>query len=837
MIDDLRYGIRRMLQGRAWTALVTVSLALGIGANTALFSLVEAVVLRDLPVEDPDRLVYLNWQSGPNAMYVHLTGNSDVDKATGLRESTSFSTLTFERVRSQSRTLSEVFAFAPWDESNLQVDRYAEIANGQFVSGNYFAALGVRGIRGRALTIDDDRAGAAPAVVISDALWQRRFERDPAAIGKTLTLNRMPFTIVGITPEGFTGASGFSFTADFSIPLAFESQLFPDDQNAQPYSWWLSIIGRTNAGVTPEQVQAELERVFQAAALDGWNAAAARSSRSSEPRDVPHLQVLDGSSGLADQVRNISQLMTGFTAIVGVLLLLVCVNVANLVLARAAGRQREIGVRLAIGASRARLVRLLLAESLVLCILAGTLGILLAAWGIDLLALFVSQTNGIAIDLRLDLRVLVFAFLISLFAGAASGIAPALRATRSDVAGAVRQNAATLLGQRSRLNRLLLVSQLALSIVLLVVAGLLVRSVNQMQRIDIGFDSDNLLLFDLNPEAVGYDEARTVLLYEEIIRRLEALPGIQAATTSDYPFVSGSGSGAPIHVQGSELRPNDGLIRRLKIRSNFMQTMGVPVLAGRDLSPRDDQSAPAVALVNETLARSFFPGANPVGRRFGFGRAERSGDIEIVGVVKDARIDEVRTENPPAVYLPYLQRIHGSATFELRTQVAPLTLVPSVRDILRQVAPDVPVVRFRTQQQQVRSGFASERVLARTSTFFSTIAMLLACIGLYGVMSYNVSRRTSEIAIRMALGARRNGVVWLVLREVVLLLSIGVTLGLLCARAVTRTVGAMLYDLSPDDPLTITAAVLVLLAVGVLAGYLPARRAANVNPWVALRQD
>jgi predicted permease len=268
-----------------------------------------------------------------------------------------------------------------------------------------------------------------------------------------------------------------------------------------------------------------------------------------------------------------------------------------------------------------------------------------------------------------------------------------------------------------------------------------------------------------------------------------------------------------------------------------MQTMGVAVLQGRDLTPGDDQSAPAVALINETLARSFFPGANPIGRRFGFGPAERNGDIEIVGVVRDARIDEVRTENPPTVYLPYLQRVHGSATFELRTHAAPLTRVASVQDVLRQVAPDVPVVRFRTQHQQVRSGFATERILARTSAFFSTIALLLACIGLYGMMSYNVARRTSEIAIRMALGARRDGVVWLVLREVVLLLSTGVALGLLGARALTPTIGALLYGLSPNDPLTITIAVLLLVAVGVLAGYLPARRAANVNPWVALRLD
>jgi predicted permease len=837
MLQDLRYGIRRMVQGRTWTAIVILSLALGISANTALFSLVEAVLLRDLPVEDADRLVYFNWVSGPNVPFINLNGNSDRDEATGLLQSTSFSLLTFERIAAQTRTLSDVFAFAPMSHANLRVGSYAEIASGQLVSGNYFEALGLQGIRGRPLDESDHRPAAAPAVVISDNLWQRRFQRDPAAIGQTLFLNGMPFTIVGVTPAGFTGALGFSFASDFAIPLSQQSRFYPDDEKAEAWTWWLCIMGRLQPGVQAADAERELERVFQNAALDGWNAAPRRGAEISKARDVPQLQLLDGSGGLKDDVRYIAQLMMTFAVIVGILMLIVCVNVANLVLARATNRQRELGVRLAIGASRARLVRLLLTENLVLCLAAGIVGVVLAGWAIDLLMVFVSRSNGVAIELGLNLRVVGFAFLAALLTGTLVGIAPALRSTRLDMMEQVKQNAANVIGARSPLTRVLLVSQLALSLVLLVTAGLLSRSVGQMRRVDVGFNTNNLLLFDISPEAAGYDQTRMIALYEEIIRRVEALPGVRAATTSDYPLVSGSGSGNSIHVQGSDLRPNDGRIRRLKVRSNFMRTMELPVVAGRELTPRDDQNAPRVALINETLARSFFPNASPVGARFGFGAAERSGDIEIVGVVKDALIDEVRTENEPTVYLPYLQRVHGTATFEVRTAGAPLRLAPAIQAIMRSAAPELPVTGFRTQQQQVETGFASEQVLARASTFFSTIALLLACIGLYGMMSYNVARRTSEIAIRVALGARRTGVLWLVLREVVLLMVVGIGIGLAAALSATRIIASMLYNLAPNDPLTIALAVVLLVAVGALAAYVPARRAARVDPWVALRYE
>jgi predicted permease len=494
-------------------------------------------------------------------------------------------------------------------------------------------------------------------------------------------------------------------------------------------------------------------------------------------------------------------------------------------------------VRRAIGASRTRLVRLLLTENLLLCLMAGGLALLCAAWGIDLVELFVSQTVGTTVDLRVDLRAFGFAIVISLLTGAAVGLAPALQATRLDIATHMRQAAPSVLGKRSRLSQPLLVAQLALSLVLLVAAGLLGQSVRKMQRFDVGFDTRNLLLFSLDPESVGYDDSRTIALYEQLIERLEAMPGVSSATTSEYPLVSGSGSGNSIHVQGSSLRPNQGRIRRMKIRANFLQAMGVPVVQGRDLTPRDNQSAPQVALINQTLARQFFPNVNPVGRRFGFGSAERSGDIEIVGVVRDAAIDKIRRETPPTVFVSYLQRVHGAGTIIVRTTAAPLQFVPAIQEMVRQVAPDVPAIGFHTQQQQVRTSFITERALANTSTLFSAIALLLACIGLYGMMSYNVARRSSEIAIRMALGARRDGVVWLVLREVVALIAIGVAIGLAAAFAVTRTFAALLYELTPNDPRTIAAAVFLLCLVGVLAGYLPARRAARVDPWTALRYE
>jgi predicted permease len=533
MLQDFRYAIRRMWQGRAWSAMVVLSCALGIGASAAMFSLVEAVLLRDLEVERPDELVYLNWYSGPNGLYQFLSGNSDSDE-TGRKQSTSFSTLTFEQIKQQTRTLAHVFAFAPLREANIRVDDLAEIADGQFVSGNYFSSLRLLGLRGRPLLESDDQLAATPAAVISDRYWQQRFRRNPNAIGQTLHVNGIAFTIVGITPPGFAGAHGYSYVPDFSIPLAFEARMFPDDEHSRPWSWWLRIMGRLSPDVTRAQAQSELEPLIQHTALQGWNVAPARAQSRNQTRDLPHLQVLDGSRGLADQVRNITQMMTSLAAIVGLLMLIVCVNVANLMLAQAANRQREFGVRLALGASRQRLVRLLLTETAVLCGAAVLLGVLLAAWGIDVLALVVSKANGTSVDLRLDLRVLAFAVVSALMAGAAFGLTPALRATGIDVVTQVKEGASNVLGRRSPVTRILVVAQLALSLALLVGAGLLVQSVRGLRRVDVGFDANNLLLFELNPEAVGYDEQRSVALYEDVIRRIETLPGVTAATSSEY---------------------------------------------------------------------------------------------------------------------------------------------------------------------------------------------------------------------------------------------------------------------------------------------------------------
>lgn len=838
MIQDLQYGMRRLLQSKTWTFAVVASLALGIGVSTTLFSLIEAVLLRELPVPRPDELVYLSWHSGPRGMHVNLTGNSATDPATGLHQSTSFSTLAYEQMRDRNRTLASIFAFAPLSEAHVRLQDRSEIVNGQFVSGNYFQALELAEIRGRAISPSDDTPAAEPTIVISDAFWSRNFARDPRAIGATLVVDGMTFTIVGITPPSFTGTLGYHYAADFSIPLSFEPRLRPDDENDQPWSWWLSVMGRLAPASHAATSQIELQRVFEASAREGWMAAPASRRGDVGSPDTPQLQLLAGHRGLADQVRDISQLIVVLAAIAGILMLVVSINVANLVLTRTADRDREIGVRLVLGAQRSRLFGLLLAESFLIALFAGTAGVLLTLWGIDLLELFIAEINRMRIDLRVDVTILAFAGLVTILATAAIGTLPALRASRLDMSSAARNVSGTLDVRRFRLGRTLLVAQLATSLVLIVTAGLLVRSVRGMQGIDVGFNARNVLLFDMNPEAAGYTEARLSLLYEQLVESLESIPGVHGVTVGDYPLVSERGSGNRIAVLGSDMRPDEGAVRRLKVRSNFMDVLGIPMLQGRGLTPEDGHGTPAVAVVNETLARRFLPrGVGAVGSRFDFGNGPSRGAIEIVGVVQDAAVGGVRSEIPPTVYLPYRQHVPDKVTFALRTQGSPLQLAPSVRETVRQLAPELPLLGMRTQYQQVRAGFARERILANAASFFAVISLLIACVGLYGIIAHSVYRRTREIGVRMALGARQYNIVWLVLRETVVVLGLAGLVGGIAALLFARTLSTLLYGVTPYDPMTLAMAIMALAATGVLAGYLPARRAMRVEPLVAIRHD
>lgn len=844
--QDLRYGVRMLLRSRAFTAIAVLSLALGIGANTALFSLVDAVLLKTLPVKKPNELVLFNWLGGPRGLSRGIMGSTKTDPATGMRTSTSFSYLTFERFRDNNDTLSDVFAFAPLHQLNVSVDGQPEIATGQLVSGGYYPGLGVRATMGRTIAPDDDKAGAQPVAVITHRYWQHRFGQDPEAVGKTVNINNVSFTIVGITPSEFMGASQVGWSPDLSIPFSMQPQVSPHDASLNgPWFWWLQIMGRLNPGVTTEQAAASFESIFQQSAQEGWDAALARfppqgQAQNSAPRDVPSLRGASGSQGMTELRSAYSQPLTILMAIVGFVLLIACANVANLLLARAATRQKEIAVRLALGASRWRLVRQLLTESLLLAIFGGAAGVLFAYLGKDMLLTLRPWGGGaLGVDLKIDLPVLGFTIAVSLATGLLFGLAPALRATKVDLTPALKDNARSVTGgSRSLLTKSLIIVQVAMSLVLLVGAGLFVRTLRNLQNVDLGFNRENLLLFNVEPGLNGYDRPNMAQLYRRMTERLEAVPGVRSATVSLIPLLSGQAQTRGIDVQGHASQPNDNNDAKVNtVGAHFFETIEMPILLGRGLSARDEETSPRVAVINQMMARKYFGDENPLGRRFGFGGPETSGQIEIIGVTRDAKYTDMRSQTEPTVYLPYLQSIPRQATFIVRTSGDASAMTASIREAVHEVDTNLPLFGIKTQSQQADESLVQERLFATLSSFFGVLALLLACIGLYGVMSYGVARRTNEIGIRMALGATATRVTRMVMRETMLVVGIGVAIGLGAAVATTRLVAAMLFGLAPTDPLTVSLAVLLMLGVAALAGYIPARRAARVDPMIALRYE
>ena len=845
--QDLRYGLRMLLKSKGFTLVAVLSLALGIGANTALFTLIDAVLLKMLPVERPNELVLLSWISGPRLKAWSSDGRISTDPASGLRTSTSFSYLAFERIRDNNEALSAVFAFAPLSQLNVSVAGQPEIAAGQLVSGGYYTGLGVKPMLGRTITNYDDKAGASPVAVITHRYWQRRFAQDAQIAGKTVIVNNVPFTIVGVTPPEFFGALQVGESADLSIPMAMQPQMSSDHQSglSTPWSWWLQIMGRLNPGVTAEQAAASFESTFQQSAEEGWAGAltrfpSQRQAQSGAPRDVPRLRASSGSQGLTELRREYSQPLTILMVIVGLVLLIACANVANLLLARAAVRQKEIAVRLTIGASRWRLIRQLLTESVLLAILGGSVGVAFAYWGKDLLLLLRPWGGGeLALDLKLDVRVLGFTIAVSLATGLLFGLAPALRATRVDLTPALKDNSRSVVGgSRSLLNKSLIVVQVAVSLVLVVGAGLFVRTLRNLENVDVGFNRENLLLFSIDPGLSGYDNTQIAQLYRRITERLEAVPGVRSATMSMVPLLSGMARTSGVSVEGHTSQDGEsGDAKVNNVGTSFFETMEIPILLGRGLSQRDDELAPKIAVVNQMMARKYFGDDNPIGGRFGFGGPPTAGQIEIIGVARDASYTGLRDQTEPTVYLPYLQSPPRWATFVVRTSGNIASMSSSIRDAVREVDSNLPLFAMKTQSQQIDESLVQERLFASLSSFFGALALALACIGLYGVMSYGVARRTNEIGVRMALGATGSRVTRMVMRETMLVVLIGVVIGFGTAMATTRLVASMLFGIEPTDLGTILFAVLLMIAVAALAGYIPARRASKVDPIIALRYE
>jgi predicted permease len=847
LVRDLRVAVRVLLRTRSWTAIVLVSLALGIGANTALFTAVNGLLLQTVRVREPERLIRFNW-TGKNDMVRSSSdyGYSGGSEARNVRSTFSFET--FEQLRAASTTLTDLAAGAPMGSLNVIVNGDARLATGYEASGNYFTVLGVPASLGRVFNEDDDNVGATPVAVISYPYWKTRFAGESSVIGRAVSINGQMVTIVGVTPQDFAGIQRLgSDPPDVTVPLCFDAVFspptpLPDGKAAiprmkQPTYWWLQLVGRLKPGASIEQARANFTTVFQNTAKAGM--AQYQSSLTPEEKGlsfnrqrgdaIPELLVKSAAHGYYE-IDPQSQRSAGYLSVVVlVILLIVCANVANLLLSRATTRNREISVRLSMGATRGRLVRQLLTESVLLSSLGGALGVMVGYWSRGLLPF--------GQHAPLDWRVFGFVAGVSMLTGVVFGLVPALRATHVDLAGAMKESSRSVTGSRSVLSKGLLVLQVGMSLVLLIGAGLFLRTLENLKSVDVGFDSTNLLMFNVNPSVNRYDADRSAQIFRQVLERMAALPGVKAAALTRTTLLSGSTSTSSTWKQGqTSLTAAEEEMYMMDVSPTFFATMGIPVQRGRAFTDHDDKAAPKVAILNEAAARKLFPDGDVLGRRIG-GSFEKSNEFEVIGVVRDTKYDSVRDPGPPTMYRCVLQGPARSLNVVLRTAGDPMAMTDSVRAAMREVDPTLPIQRFTSQSEQISLRFAQERLFATAYTAFGVLALVLASIGLFGLMSYNVARRTNEIGIRMALGAQRGTVVNMVMRESMLLVSVGIALGLATALWAGRFVKTVLYGLSPNDAITMTGAVALIAMVSAFAGYLPARRASKVDPMEALRQQ
>jgi predicted permease len=842
--QDLRYSLRMLRRNPGFASVAVLLLALGIGANTALFSVVDAALLKRLPVKAPEQLVLL----------------SHTDRG---RVRDTFWVEIYERIRDEDQTLSGLMAYYPL-RLTVSVEGQAEPAiSGQLVTGNYYAVLGVNALLGRTIAPEDDQEpGAHPVCVISEGYWRRRFGRDPGVIGKTIHLSSHPFTIIGVTPPDFFGAE-IGSRMDITAPVTMREQVMPgtgrwnefgNDQLNQ-----FHVMGRLRPGATMESAQVSLGRLYQQYMADRyawesgqWTAKYWDKSYMLKER----LSVASGSQGLSTLRQQFSQSFFVLMLIVALTLLIACANVAGLLLARGVARRKEMAVRLALGAGRWRLVRQLGAESLLLAGLGGLLGLLLAWWGTRLMLPLLSQREiPLSLDLNPDLRMFGYLIAVVVLTGVLSGLVPALVATRVDLQSTLNQDAQRMSSRAGRLNfgRVFVIAQVALTMLLLVGAGLFVRSLQKLQQVDVGFSRENALVLKLEPTnsdaKLDYLPQLTAL-YDELLRRVKAIPGVEQASLVGYSPISRSewlvtgeepDHTNPLFVEDyTPLAGEEMKIHWTQVYANYFATLGIPFLAGRDFGPQDSWGAPHVAVINETMARRFFPGKNPVGRRFGLFSRENPGPIfEIIGVVKDVKYQSLREPDRLMFYWSFAQAAsgRGQMTLVARTAGSTAPIAAAIQREAQALDPKMPRFTVETLAAQLEVSITQERLIATLSSVFGLLALALVCIGLYGVMAYDVARRTREIGIRMALGASARQIAQMALGETLWLVGIGMAIGLGAALAAMRLVKSLLFGLQPHDPLTIGVTVSLLLAVAAVAGYLPARRASNVDPMVALRHD
>jgi macrolide transport system ATP-binding/permease protein len=836
--QDIRFAVRTMAASKLFTTMAILSLALGIGANTAIYSFMDAIMLRAMPVRHPQELVILNLRAKGESRVIHHSHGSGYREPDGGLARPILPYPAYEFLRDNNTVLSNLFAYANANRLNLVVDGQAELGSGEYVSGGYFNGLQVVPAAGRLIGPDDDREGAAPVVAITYGFWQRRFGANPDVAGKPIMVNGKPFTIAGVAAPEFFGVRSQS---DVEIFIPVHQLAAVDNRGARVASWfrdshgyWIELMGRLKPGVTLAQAQSELSGKFHA-----WVSDSAANDK--ERVDLPGLWLQEGGSGVDSLRRQYSKPLYILMSMVGLILLIACANIANLLLARAEARRREMAVRLSLGAGRLRIIRQLLTESVFLSLTGGVLGIGVAALGIRSLTwLLANGKENFTLHATLDWPVLGFTLAVAIVAGLAFGLAPALQATRVDISPALKETrAGTRRGSLFGLSHVLVVSQIAVSLLLVAAAGLFVRTLNNLHSVNLGFNRENVLLFSLNGSQAGLNEPALRSLYSELQRRFRLVPGVRQATLASLPLVGGENDGNDIKIPGQvtaeDQRSNTSV---MQVAPGFFETMQIPVLVGRPIDERDRDGAQITAVVNEVFVKKYFPNESPLGRHFVF---TPDVDVEIVGVAKTARYSSLKREIPPVAYMSCMQTLKGwpikQMFFELRTVGDPLAMAKTVRQMVHDVSPQIPVADLTTQALKIDETISEEKTFAELCTCFGALALIMACVGLYGTMAYAVSRRTSEIGIRMALGAERRRIIWMVLRQVLLLGAAGVVIGLTAVWETTRYLKSFLFGLQPNDPITLGAAVAILAACAIVAGYAPAWRASRIDPMVALRHE
>ncbi|MBI5381170.1 MAG: ABC transporter permease [Opitutae bacterium] len=813
MLSDLRYALRSLAKSPVLTAVAVLSLALGIGANTAVFSLVNGILLRSLPVTNPHELRVLQW-SGTKHNFNHFSGSQN--RIGPLISADAFSFPIFSALREQCSATAELYGYYNLSNITVRARHEAFTGEGLLVSGNFFTGLGARPMLGRGLMPDDDKPGSAPAVVISYGWWEKEFDLAPSALGSTLTLNGNVFTIVGVLPRELRGVHPGD-AIDFYIALSALPQLASGLSLTTPNQAWFKIMARLRPGVSAAQ--------FQAAAEASFTAVAGKLIESHR------LLISDGHAGPERQQRFYRKTLLLLAGIVGLVTLVACANLAGLRLARGAAREHEFAVRAALGSGRWRLARQALAESAVLAAAGAGLGWLVALWTKSVLGqLLTGNADGLRYDTSLDLRVLGFTLGVAAVTAVLSGLLPAWSAGRVDPLAGLK-SAAAIKTPRLRAGRILVAAQIALAVVLVASGTLFVRTLVNRLRIDPGFATENLLLFRLNPRAAGQRGAQLTAFYEQVQPALAKIPGVRAVALTQYALLGHSMSGTGFELTGQP--KSDRNVNTLNVGETFFETMRIPLRLGRAITAADTDGTAKVAMVNDAFVRAYLPGTHPLGQTMKINNAL----WEIVGVCGDANYTDLRPDAPPTVYFSFRQSSTGTAYFAVRTALPPLAIVSAARQAVAAIDPNVPLANITTQIALRDENIVQERMFATLCGSLAGLAVLLSGIGLFGLMGYHVARRTGEIGLRMALGATARDVAGPILREALLLAVVGLAIGLPASVALTQIIKNQLYGVTPTDPLTLGLSAAMLIAVALLAAWLPARRAARVDPLIALRAE